>query len=157
MISWFPLIMPEMYDRLVPTDSTSKWDFSNFTPGIVVINLFQNDSWLVNRPNNEMFKMRFGLEAPDEDFIIDAYENFITEIRNKYPEANIICALGNMDVTIEGSEWISYIEKAVARLDDTKIYSHFMPYKGTPGHPSIKEQEVMANSLIKFIDDKIEW
>src|SRR6185437_11632057 len=26
MVSWFPLIMPEMYDRLDPTDSNSRWD-----------------------------------------------------------------------------------------------------------------------------------
>ena len=39
MVSWAPLIMPEMYDRTDPTDSTSKWDFSKYTPDIVVINL----------------------------------------------------------------------------------------------------------------------
>jgi hypothetical protein len=33
---------------LDPVDSTSKWDFSGYTPDVVVINLFQNDSWLVN-------------------------------------------------------------------------------------------------------------
>lgn len=43
-ISWFPLLMPEIYDRLNPTDTASHWDFSLFTPNIVVINLFQNDS-----------------------------------------------------------------------------------------------------------------
>ena len=157
MISWFPLIMPEMYDRLIPVDATSKWDFSNFSPEIVVVNLFQNDSWLVNRPDNKEFKMRFGLEAPDEDYIIDAYIDFISKIRNEYPESNIICSLGNMDATKEGSKWTSYIEKAVSRMDDTKIYTHFMPYKETPGHPSIKEHEIMAKSLIKFIEDTIEW
>ncbi|RYF49408.1 MAG: electron transporter RnfD, partial [Cytophagaceae bacterium] len=30
VISWFPLIMPEMYDRLDATDPDSKWDFSKF-------------------------------------------------------------------------------------------------------------------------------
>lgn len=43
-ISWFPLTMSEMYDRLVPTNPDSKWDFSLYTPDIVVVNLFQNDS-----------------------------------------------------------------------------------------------------------------
>jgi hypothetical protein len=28
-----------MYDRLIPTDSTSKWDFSLYKPDIVVVNL----------------------------------------------------------------------------------------------------------------------
>jgi len=69
-ISWFPLLMGEMYYRLDPTDSTSKWDFSRFTPDIVVINLFQNDSWLVEMPNHEQFKYRFGKKKPDENFLI---------------------------------------------------------------------------------------
>ena len=43
MVSWFPLIMPEMYDRLTPTEASSKWDFSSYQPDVVVVNLFQND------------------------------------------------------------------------------------------------------------------
>jgi len=43
-VSWAPLIMPEMYYRLDATDAESKWDFSKYTPDLVVINLFQNDS-----------------------------------------------------------------------------------------------------------------
>ncbi|RDV15255.1 hypothetical protein DXT99_11390 [Pontibacter diazotrophicus] len=31
MISWFPYTMPDVYDRLNPTDSTSTWDFSSYT------------------------------------------------------------------------------------------------------------------------------
>lgn len=54
MLSWFPIIMPEMYDRLNPGDPNSKWDFSKFTPDVVVINLFQNDSWLINNPCNDI-------------------------------------------------------------------------------------------------------
>jgi len=156
-ISWFPLTMPELYDRLIPTDSTSKWDFSLYKPDIVVINLFQNDSWLVNRPSNAEFKRNFGNTAPSDEFIINAYQQFVANIRKQYPKANIICALGNMDATREGSKWMDYIKKAVANLKDQRIYTHFIPYKNTPGHPSIKEQEEIANSLIKFIDKNIDW
>ena len=59
-ISWDPLIMPEMYNRLIPTDSNSKWDFSLYQPDVVVINLLQNDTWLVNLPEYVEFKKRFG-------------------------------------------------------------------------------------------------
>ena len=156
-ISWFPLLMPEIYDRLNPADSTSKWDFSNYTPDVVVINLFQNDSWLMNVPERAEFKANFGTQAPNENFIINAYQDFVTNIRGKYPQASIICALGNMDATKEGSKWPGYIEQAVDNLNDAKIYTHFIPFKGTPGHPNIKEQEKMANSLIQFIDETIEW
>lgn len=157
MVSWFPLIMPEMYNRLDPTDATSKWNFEKYTPDIVVINLFQNDSWIVNMPNNPQFKYRFGTKKPDAAFIVAAYKNFVASIRNKYPHASIICVLGNMDATKAGSPWPDYVKQAVAQLHDSKIYTHFFPYKNTGGHPSIVEQKAMATSLIAFIKKHIRW
>jgi hypothetical protein len=146
-----------MYDRLDPADSTSKWDFAKFTPDIVVINLFQNDSWIVNMPDNEQFKYRFGTKAPDENFIINSYEDFVATIRDKYPDASIICVLGNMDATKEGSPWPGYVQKAVNQLNDPKIYTLFFKYKNTPGHPKVDEQQAMADSLIEFIEKNISW
>jgi len=157
MISYIPMTMPEMYDRLIPEDAKSQWDFSLYTPDIVVINLFQNDSGLVNLPDNAEFKARFGSEPPDDAFIVKSYVNFIRSIRRVYPEAQIICALGSMNATKEGSKWPDYIKTALKEVNDPKIYNHFIPYKDSPGHPTIKEQEVMANSLIRFIEDNIEW
>ena len=156
-VSWFPLIMPEMYDRLDATDPNSKWDFSKYTPDVVVINLFQNDSWIVTMPNNEQFKARFGTTAPTPEFIINAYASFVKSIRAKYPKAHIICILGSMDATKPGSPWPGYIEKAVATLNDNNIYTHFIPYKNTPGHPSKKEQQDMAADLIGFMDKTVKW
>ena len=56
MVSWGSLIMPEIYNRLNPGDSSSKWDFSKSTPGVVVINLMQNDNALVDIPEHPQFK-----------------------------------------------------------------------------------------------------
>jgi len=156
-VSWFPLIMPEMYDRLDATDPNSKWDFSKYTPDLVVINLFQNDSWIVNVHDNDQFKAKFGTTPPTPEFIINAYANFVKSVRSKYPKAQILCTLGSMDATKAGSPWPGYIEKAVAGLDNKRIYTHFIPYKNTNGHPSAKEQQVMADDLIRFIDGNIRW
>jgi hypothetical protein len=157
MVSWFPLIMPEMYDRTDATDAKSKWDFSKYTPDVVVINLLQNDSWIVNNPANEQFKARFGTKKPGETEIIQAYRSFVATIRNRYPKTTIICALGNMDATRENSPWPGYVEKAIKTLQDPKIYTHFFPYKNTPGHPKVSEQKVMAESLIAFIEKNVVW
>jgi hypothetical protein len=157
LVSWFPQTMPEMYDLLDPSDSTSKWDFGKYTPDIVVINLFQNDSWIVLKPDQPEFKHRFDSTAPAADQIIAAYEKFVQNIRNKYPQAHIICALGNMDATKQGSPWPSYIEKAVSNLHDKKMTTHFFPYKNKPGHPSKAEQQVMADDLISYIEKNIRW
>lgn len=157
MVSWHGMIMPEMYGRLNPYDPKSKWDFSLYRPDVVVINLFQNDSWLVKLPENENFKNRFGEKPPVEKEIISAYRNFVSKIRGHYPEANIICMLGNMDVTQNASKWPHYITKAVKDLIDSKIHTLFVPFKNSPGHPSIKEQTVMADTLVTFIERNIKW
>ncbi|SFD62317.1 GDSL-like Lipase/Acylhydrolase family protein [Chitinophaga sp. CF118] len=157
LVSWFPLIMPEMYDRLDPMDSSSKWDFSKYTPDVVVINLFQNDSWIVLKPEHAEFKARFGDKAPGPDQIIAAYRKLVESIRAKYPKASIICALGSMDAARKEAPWFGYIEKAVAGLKDKRIYTHSFGYKNTGGHPSAAEQAAMAKDLIRFIDQKIKW
>ena len=157
VVSWFPLIMKEMYDRTDATDPNSKWDFNKYTPDVVVINLLQNDSWIVYKPENDQFKARFGTKAPEPTFIISEYKSFVASIRAKYPNATIICALGSMDATREGSVWPSYIQQAVSQLNDSKIYTHFFPYKNTGGHPRVSEQKVMADSLIQFIEKTVKW
>jgi len=42
-------------------------------------------------------------------------------------------------------------------MSDSKILTHFFPYKDTPGHPKAAEQKVMADDLIVFIDKNIKW
>ncbi len=156
-ISWFPLLMPEMYDRLDPTDPDSKWDFNRYTPDLVVINLLQNDSWLVNNPGHPEFKHRFGTTPPGEDAIIQAYKNFVQSVRSKYPKAAIICMLGNMDISRKGSPWPGYVQKAVDYLHDNKVYTYVAPFKDTGGHPKTAEQQVLADGLIRFIEAHIKW
>lgn len=156
LISWFPQTMPEMYDRLDGNDPKSLWDFSKYTPDVVVVNLFQNDAWLVKQPEHAQFKARFGTTAPTDEQIISTYATFIKNLRSKYPKAQIICALGSMDAT-QTDQWPGYIKKAAASLADNKIYTCIFPYKGTPGHPNIKAHQDMADQLISFIDKNIKW
>jgi hypothetical protein len=157
MVSWFSLIMPEMYDRLDPFDSTSTWDFSKNVPDVVVVNLMQNDYALSTMPDYDQFKKRFGDTAPTDDFIISSYRDFILKLRNHYPRAHIVCVLGNMDATSPGSAWPGYIIKAATSLNDKKVYTCFFPFKNTDGHPKVGEHRQMADSLIAFIDRNIQW
>jgi len=156
-VSWFPIIMPEIYDLTNPSDPDSKWDFSKFTPDVVVINLFQNDSWLVNLPNHEEFKRVFGKQKPDSIFLINAYADFVKSIRGKYPDAKIICMLGNMDITRENSPWPDYVRQAAANLNDPAVYTFFQPFKNSPGHPTVAEQQILAEGLEKFIEKTMGW
>ena len=157
MISWFPLIMPELWDRLDPTDPDSKWDFSDVQPDLVVVNLFQNDSWLVNMHEEPTFEQRFGGEAPDEEKIISSYVDFISKLRGVYPQTPIICALGSMDATRDGSPWPGYVTTAVETLDDQNLHTLFFPYINKPGHPRVEDNRIMANQLIAFIEETFGW
>ena len=152
MVSWFPFTMPDVFDKLNANTRDTYWDFSSYTPDIVVINLFQNDSWIVTQPNNPEFKRIFGTKAPDSTFIINAYKNFVYGIRKTYPNATIICALGAMDITRTGSPWPGYVKKAVTELNDSKMFTYFFPVCSSKGHPRIKHQQEMADQLIHFIE-----
>lgn len=156
MVSWFSLTMAEMYSRLNPDDSASKWNFKKNIPDLVVVNLLQNDNALVGMPEDEQFKKRFGNTAPTAEYIIKTYSRFIESIRDYYPKANIVCALGNMDAVKPGSPWPGYIEKAVELLQDKKIHTYFFPY-GNEEHPDVKAQQAMAEGLIQFIERTIKW
>lgn len=156
-MSWFPQIMPEVYNRINIYDTASRWNFSAYQPDIVVVNLFQNDSWLVNLPKHPEFIHRFGTTKPTGDFFINAYASFIQTLRGVYPKARIICCLGNMDATKPGSKWPAAIDAAVASLHDKKVVAHFFPYKNTPKHPNRKEQQAMADDLIQFIETNNYW
>ena len=157
LVSWFPLIMPEIFNRVDPNDPTSLWDFNKVKPQVVVINLFQNDVWITDLPDHPEFIHRFGKEAPKPKQIVDAYRNFVSKIRSVYPEAYIICALGCMDAMKEGSPWPGYVSEAVVEINDPKIMTLFFPYMNKGGHPRIKDNQVMAESLINFIEDNVKW
>ncbi len=157
MLSWFPVIMPELYDRLDPADAASKWDFNSYQPVIVVVDLLQNDSWLVKKTTHPQYIARFGTTPPSDSFIIDSYKRFIRQLIALRPNATIICTLGSMDATKEGSPWMGYVSKAVSELADPKVLVHFFPYNNTGKHPKKADHAAMAKSLISFIDKKIKW
>lgn len=151
MVSWGSLIMPEIYDRCNPADSSSRWDFSAYQPDVVVVNLMQNDYALLQQKNNSQFIRRFGTEAPTADTIISRYAGFISKIRTHYPDAYILCCLGSMSAVRAASPFPEYIRKAVASLNDRKIGTHFFrPIAGNE-HPTPEEHEIMASELIRVL------
>lgn len=157
MVSWFPVIMPELWQRQDPTDPLSQHNFAQYTPNIVVVDLGQNDSWLINKPTHTQFKARFGDKKPSDTIFINNYIAFFSSLRKKYPKAHIICTLGSMDATKASSPWPGFIKSAVSHLADDRITSFFFDYKGTPGHPKRKEQQAMAKALIKYIEGNVKW
>ena len=141
--------MPQMYDLVNPFDTTQKWDFSQCTPDIVVVNLLQNDASL----NPDLSAQAY----------IAKYKTFLQTIRNKYHKAYIICLLGPMNAVSDSKfpeqKWRSIIQQAVQQFNDDRVFTHFFPYLGRSGHPNAEGQQKMADSLIDFIAHKkeIHW
>lgn len=155
MISWFPFIMPQFYDQLSAVgNNETRWNFASWTPDVVVINLFQNDSWLTDREHRL-------IPNPTDEQRIQAYIDFVKTIRSKYPKAFFICALGSMDATKEGSKWPGYITTAVARIKQEnpkeKMDTLFFEFTGYGAHPRVKQHQANAEKLTAFIKQKMNW
>jgi hypothetical protein len=155
MISWFPFVMPQFYDQLSAVgDNDTRWDFARWTPDVVVINLFQNDSWLIDRDKKLS-------PAPSDEQRVQAYRDFVMAIRGKYPNAYIVCALGSMDATKAGSKWPGYIEAAVASIKqqnpNERMDFLFFEFTGYGAHPRVKHHQANAAKLTRFIKEKVGW
>lgn len=154
LVSWFPFTMPQFYKQLNAVGlNDSRWDFSSWTPHVVVINLFQNDRWLIDNEHRLA-------PAPTDEQRIQAYVDFVGAVRKEYPQAYIVCALGSMDAMEAGSKWPGYVDTAVARLrrsGDKKIDTIFFEFTGYAGHPRVKQHQAMAAKLTAFIKGKMHW
>lgn len=153
MISWFDFIMPQYYDQLSAVgDNDSVWDFKQWTPDVVLINLMQNDSWLVDREKRLQ-------PIPSDEQRVQAYVDFIQKVRAEYPKAQLICALGSMDAT-SNEKWPNYIRAAVKQLQDSgdkRIDSVFFEFNGYGQHPRIAQHKKNAAKLSAFIRKKMAW
>jgi len=139
--SWWPTIMPQYYDRLCATSlegAGKQWDFSKWTPDLVVINLFQNDSWTIKKP--------------DKAKIINAYVDFVKKIRGHYPKAKIVCALGSMSAG--KNQWAGWVKESAKQLNDAgdkEVYSYIFRIGTGNRHPNKKDHAKMAEELTAFI------
>lgn len=155
MSSWVDVVMPEFYNQLNAVGyNHSQWDFSLWTPDVVVINLFQNDYSRIDQEHMVN-------PIPTDSERIKAYVAFVKLIRAKYPNTFIICSLGSMDAARSGSPWPSYIRAAVAQLireqPQEKIDTLFFPFTGFSGHPRVKQHQANADLLTGFIRQKMQW
>jgi hypothetical protein len=125
---------------------TALWDFSQYIPDGVVINLGQND-----------------YSTPiDDNQYIEAYIGFITDILVQYPEAFVFCCIGTMN-----NKNLSSVEKIVAYFNqkgNPKVYLIDLglihpEVEGWGGafHPGYQTHYRMGLDLARFISDKTGW
>lgn len=156
MVSWFDFIMPEYYDQLTgENNNSSRWDFAAWQPDVVVVNLGQNDRWLIENEKR--------LQAQPKD-IQQAYEAFLRKLMSHHPDAVFICAIGSMDAA-STSKWPNYIANAIASIkaspkqkkDIERLHTFVFEFTGYRAHPRVKQHYDNARALSNFIADKMHW
>lgn len=129
------------YDSLY--GQVTEWDFSKYTPDIVIVAIGQNDS----HPDDYMKTDYEGEKAKNWR---THYRQFLAKLRETYPDAWIICCTTLLQHDIG---WDMSISQAVQDLGDKKV-SHCVFQrngKATPGHLRIPEAEEMAKELCQHI------
>lgn len=156
MISWFDFIMPEYYDQLTGEDNNhSRWSFDAWQPDVVIVNLGQNDRWLIENEGR--------LQAQPSD-IQQAYEAFLLKLMSHHPNALFVCAIGSMDAA-KTARWPNYIADAVASIkatsihkkDNARLHTFVFDFTGYTAHPRVKQHHDNATALSRFIAEKMQW
>lgn len=118
------------------------WDFSRYTPHVVLVAIGQNDS----NPENYM-----GRDGEKSARWKSHYKALIEKLRAKYPNALFVLTT---TILCHDKAWDDAIESVAKELADPKIV-HFLYSNngtGTPGHIRKPEAEKMAEELSAFLE-----
>lgn len=144
--------LPANYHRIT-LDSSQPWDFAQWIPQVVVINLGTND-------------FNSG-RIPEKTPFVEAYKAFVRRIHENYPEAQILLTLGPLvdgeslevsrqyikDCVVDslrgqGNDWIHFLEYAHQKAEDGY---------GVSWHPSLRTHALMGERLAQEIRSIMNW
>ena len=134
------------YDKLsyVPysKQGMTEWDFSRFTPDLVVFAIGQNDP----NPCEE--------ETKSEEYVAkwkNKYKEILGDLKRRYGKQVRVVMI--LTVLMHDPRWDTYLDEIEAELgDDTVRHYRFRRCgQATPGHPRLTEQVEMAEGLGAYI------
>jgi lysophospholipase L1-like esterase len=145
------LAMPQRYNRVFDEQPEPFWNFRQWTPNAVVINLGTND---------------FSTQPyPDESDFKKGYENLIAEVQKQYGEIPIFCLVGPMI----DEPCYTYIKQTVDEFRSVyqkkNIYFIGIPTYltnpekdlGSDYHPNYSGQRKIAMQVIPLMSTILEW
>lgn len=137
--------LPEHFSGTLGKES-APWDFSQYIPDGVVINLGQND---------------YSTPINDEEYIA-AYINFIRDILEKYDDPYIFCCVGTMN-----NNYLDSVKQVVSHFNQSGNAKVFLvdlglilpEVEGWGGcyHPGYQTHYRMGMDLAAFISAKTGW
>ena len=133
------------YDKLrysAELGKCNKWDFSRYTPHVVIMALGQNDSHPIDYINNDKEKREYWKSK---------YKEIILDLRDKYPNALFVIIT---TLLCHNEGWDIALDEMTKEINDEKIVRFKFKRNGvgTPGHLRIPEAEEMAEELTEFIE-----
>lgn len=137
--------MTQQFHRTLFDNESYTWDHRSYQPNFIFVNLGTNDTSLDNY---------------DIDKLGEAYLSFYQTLRETYPSSTIIFLSGSM----LGGQALIDVKYCLDRIltqnpQDKLLYRFDMsPQTGDLGfgadyHPSMAQQEKMANELIGFLEE----
>ena len=142
------------YDKACyfPEGGITPWDFSLYTPDIVVIAIGQND-----QHNGLTDKNDRDITDPDyRKLWKTGYIKLVRSLNDKYGSAKFVLTT---TVLMHDKAWDDTIEEIKDELNamGIKAYHNMFSRNGaaTPGHPRLSEHNEMAAELTKFIKENV--
>ncbi len=139
------VVMPQIYDKVILRADSIGWDFKAYTPDVVTICLGQNDG------------------KQDSTKFCTAYVNFIKDIRQQYPKADIVCLtspMGNAGLTAVLKNYLTAITGYMNAQGDKKVSKYFFSrqfHNGCGGHPDMADHQIIADELTGYIRQLKGW
>lgn len=122
----------------------SDWDFSRFTPDLIIMAVGQND----HNPNPDVIDDPEYMERWKSK-----YKEIINDLRNRYGKP--VRVLMILTLLMHDPKWDKTLDDIEAEMGDKDIrhYTFNRCGKATPGHPRITEQFEMASELEMYIKE----
>ncbi|WP_172197048.1 SGNH/GDSL hydrolase family protein [Saccharibacillus qingshengii] len=147
-------LIPDYYEKWAKSEGrpegeleplTIDWDFAQFVPDLIVVNLGTNDdSYTRDVPDRQE---EFGRQ----------YVRFLEQVRSRNAQSDILCTLGMM-----GDRLYPHIEQAVRRYNeqtgDARVFLMKFDVQqaengsASDGHPSPKTHAHAAETLTRYIE-----
>ena len=150
-------VMPDVYNGVYMeyTKNPVPWNFSEYTPDLVVIALGTNDfsKGPGKKPRQKL----------DGNAFVKDYTKFVARVHKKYPSAKFMLANSPMFGHPKNKILEGYLQRvikntkatgdsAIAQFDWQKKYNH-----GCDGHPYMNQQAMMEQQLLPKVRKYMGW
>jgi lysophospholipase L1-like esterase len=129
--------MTELYDWTLMEQKAPSWDFSQWTPDVVVVALGLNDFSGLKRPDGSV-------SEADTAAFRKAYRLLLQKVRAHHPRAEIVAVAPFYP-------WLREQIREIVREDGRLHYAQFDEFPGgyvADGHPTVETHRKMAAQLV---------